>query len=68
MTRVPDYPQLRQFFQGYLHEDFVQEHGSPEAALRAFEAISLSTFVPVATVLSMTTWKSARRPSTLTSI
>ena len=38
MTRVPDYPQLRQFFEGYLHEDFVQEHRSPEGALRAFEA------------------------------
>ena len=38
MTRVPDYPQLRQFFEGYLHEDFVQEHKSPEGALRAFEA------------------------------
>ena len=38
MTRVPDYPQLRQFFKGYLHEDFVQEHRSPEGALRAFEA------------------------------
>jgi len=38
MTRVPDYPQLRQFFEGYLHEDFVQEHKSPDGALRAFEA------------------------------
>ncbi len=38
MTRVPDYPQLRQFFEGYLHEDFVQEHRTPEGALRAFEA------------------------------
>ena len=38
MTRAPDYPQLRQFFEGYLHEDFVQEHKSPEGALRAFEA------------------------------
>ena len=38
MTRVPDYPQLRQFFEGYLHEDFVQEHKSAEGALRAFEA------------------------------
>jgi hypothetical protein len=38
MTRAPDYPQLRQFFEGYLHEDFVQEHGSPQGALRAFEA------------------------------
>ena len=38
MTRAPDYPQLRQFFEGYLHEDFVQEHRSPEGAMRAFEA------------------------------
>ena len=38
MTRVPDYPHLRQFFEGYLHEDFVQEHRSPQGALRAFEA------------------------------
>ena len=38
MTRVTDYPQLRQFFEGYLHEDFVQEYRTPEGALRAFEA------------------------------
>ena len=38
MTRAPDYPQLRQFFEGYLHEDFVLEHRSPERALRAFES------------------------------
>ena len=38
MTPAPDYPQLRQFFEGYLHEDFVQEHRSPAGALRAFEA------------------------------
>jgi hypothetical protein len=38
MSRVPDYPQLRQFFEGYLHEDFVQEHRTPAGALRAFEA------------------------------
>jgi hypothetical protein len=38
MSRVPDYRQLRQFFEGYLHEDFVQEHRSPAGALRAFEA------------------------------
>ena len=38
MTRAPDYPQLRQFFAGYLHEDFAQEHRTPEGALRAFEA------------------------------
>lgn len=38
MTRAPDYAQLRQFFEGYLHEDFIQEHRSPAGALRAFEA------------------------------
>lgn len=43
MTRVPDYPQLRQFFEGYLHEDFVQEHRSPQGALRAFEADASAT-------------------------
>jgi hypothetical protein len=26
------------FFAGYLHEDFAQEYGTPEEALRAFEA------------------------------
>ena len=30
------YPVLRAFFGGYLHQDFVVEHGSPEAAARAF--------------------------------
>jgi len=38
MRRVPDYPHLRQFFEGYLHQDFIQEHRSPARALRAFEA------------------------------
>lgn len=38
MRRAPDYPQLRQFFAGYLHQDFVQEHRSPDGARRAFEA------------------------------
>jgi hypothetical protein len=36
MTRASDFPALRQFFEGYLHEDFMQEYGSPVAALRAF--------------------------------
>jgi hypothetical protein len=36
MTRTSDFPALRQFFAGYLHEDFVQEYGTPAAALRAF--------------------------------
>ena len=31
-----DFPMLREVFAGYLHEDFAAEHGSAEAALRAF--------------------------------
>lgn len=31
-----DFPQLRQFFEGYLHEDFVAEYRTPAGALRAF--------------------------------
>ena len=31
-----DFPELRRVFSGYLHEDFLQEHGTPAAALRAF--------------------------------
>src|SRR3954471_1958708 len=40
MKRVSasSFPGLREFFAGYLHEDFAQEHGTPEGALRAFEA------------------------------
>jgi len=39
MTRVhsSEFPELRRVFSGYLHEDFVQEYGSAEAALRSFE-------------------------------
>lgn len=34
---APDeFPALRAFLSGYLHEDFVVEHGTPEGALRAF--------------------------------
>jgi hypothetical protein len=32
------YPVLHAFARGYLHEDFESEHGSPEAALKAFLA------------------------------
>jgi len=32
-----DYPTLESFFSGYLHEDFVADHGSPEGALRTFQ-------------------------------
>jgi len=31
-----DFPELRRVFSGYLHEDVIQEHGTPAAALRAF--------------------------------
>lgn len=32
------FPLLGSFFGGYLHEDFEETHGSPEAALEAFLA------------------------------
>lgn len=32
------FPELRRVFSGYLHEDLVAEHGTPQAALRAFHA------------------------------
>ena len=32
------YPALRAFARGYLHEDFAAEHGTAEAAVRAFGA------------------------------
>ena len=31
-----DYAALREFFSGYLHEDFRDEYGSPSGAVRAF--------------------------------
>jgi len=31
-----DFPELRRVFAGYLHEEFVQEHGTPAQALEAF--------------------------------
>lgn len=38
MTRVKasDFPELQRVLTGYLHEDFIEEYGSPAAALRAF--------------------------------
>jgi contact-dependent growth inhibition (CDI) system CdiI-like immunity protein len=38
MTRgaASEFPALERVFSGYLHEDFVAEYSSPEAALRAF--------------------------------
>lgn len=40
MTRVTPsaFPALRRVFGGYLHEDVLAEHGSADAALRAFRA------------------------------
>jgi hypothetical protein len=35
-AKAADFPQLKQVFSGYLHEDFLQEHASPRAALAAF--------------------------------
>jgi hypothetical protein len=32
------YPLLHQFFRGYLHQDFPEEHGSVAGALRAYRA------------------------------
>ena len=38
MTRVKAeaFPELQRVFSGYLHEDFLNEAGSPEKALRTF--------------------------------
>jgi hypothetical protein len=40
LTRVTPsaFPELRRVFGGYLHEDVLAEHGSADAALRAFRA------------------------------
>jgi len=32
------FPELRRVFEGYLHEDFLAEHGSAAAAIAAFRA------------------------------
>lgn len=32
------FPELRRVFEGYLHEDFLVEHGGAAAAVRAFHA------------------------------
>jgi hypothetical protein len=34
--RASDFPELRRVFSAYLHEDFVAEYGSAEAAREAF--------------------------------
>jgi hypothetical protein len=31
-----EFPGLKEFFSGYLHEDFMDEYGSPAGAARAF--------------------------------
>jgi hypothetical protein len=31
-----DFPEIQRVFTGYLHEDFLDEYGTPLAALRAF--------------------------------
>ena len=33
---VSDFPELQRVFAGYLHEDFLEQHGTPSAALRTF--------------------------------
>jgi hypothetical protein len=40
MKRVTasDFPELRKVFSGYLHEDFLEEHATAAAALKAFAA------------------------------
>jgi hypothetical protein len=40
LTRVSasNFPELGRFFSGYLHEDFLVDGGTPEAALRMFWA------------------------------
>ena len=37
-VRPEDFPALAQFFGGYLHQDFLLEHGSAPAAARSFRA------------------------------
>ncbi len=34
--KIGEYPALRQFFHGYLHEDYVDEYGSAEDAATEF--------------------------------
>lgn len=35
--KAPEFPALREFFSGYLHEDFHEEYGSALEALKAFQ-------------------------------
>jgi hypothetical protein len=45
LTHVPPsaFPELRRVFSGYLHEDFIAEAGTPEAALQGFRADAAPT-------------------------
>ena len=36
VINAAEFPCLREFFSGYLHEDFTDEYGSPAGAARAF--------------------------------
>jgi hypothetical protein len=35
--KASDFPERGRAFTGYLHEDFLEEHDTPAAALRAFQ-------------------------------
>ena len=35
--KASDFPELQRVFTGYLHEDFLEEYGTPAAALHAFQ-------------------------------
>lgn len=37
-VKPSDFPELQRIFAGYLHEDYLEEYGTPLAALRAFQA------------------------------
>ena len=34
--KASEFPELQKVFSGYLHQDFLEEHGTAAAALRAF--------------------------------
>jgi len=34
--KASEFPELQRVFTGYLHEDFIEEYGTPADALRAF--------------------------------
>ena len=64
-----DFPALRGFLDGYLHEDFVEEHASAEGAVRAFardaNAAELTTLQAessrLAERIDQWSWADARR-------